>query len=105
MPARIASPGTRQGGTMPTGRAAAAHLCCLCLLLGAPTGAWAAGALLEQAVGLTGLDLFMESGATGMVLAGRGGGDDVVVGHGEPARGSGREPDGKSLVRLGSISK
>jgi serine-type D-Ala-D-Ala carboxypeptidase/endopeptidase len=28
-----------------------------------------------------------------------------VVGHGETAKGSGREPDGKSLVRLGSISK
>jgi serine-type D-Ala-D-Ala carboxypeptidase/endopeptidase len=90
---------------MPTGRAAAAHLCCLCLLLGAPTGAWAAGALLEQAVGLAGLALFMESGATGMVLAVVDGDDDVVVGHGETTRGSGREPDGKSLVRLGSISK
>jgi serine-type D-Ala-D-Ala carboxypeptidase/endopeptidase len=95
----------RRGDTMPTGRAAAAHLCCLCLLLGAPAGAPAAGALLEEAVGLAGLALFMESGATGMVLAVVDGDDDVVVGHGETAKGSGREPDGKSLVRLGSISK
>src|SRR5688500_17440264 len=103
-----AAPGTRQGrrgNTMPMGRAAVAQLCLLGLLVGAPTGARAAGALLEEAVGLAGLAMFLEAGATGMVLAAVDGDDDVVVGHGETAKGSGREPDGKSLVRLGSISK
>ena len=86
------------------GRAAAAHLCCL-FLLAAPAGAQAADALLEEAVGLAGLATFMESGATGMVLAVVDGDQDIVVGYGETAKGSGREPDGTSLVRLGSISK
>ena len=86
------------------GRAAAAYLCCL-FLLGAPAGARAADALLGEAVGLAGLATFIESGATGMVLAVVNGDQDIVVGYGETAKGSGREPDGKSLVRLGSISK
>ena len=86
------------------GRAAAAYLCCL-FLLAAPAGAQAANALLEEAVGLAGLATFMESGATGMVLAVVDGDQDIVVGYGETAKGSGREPDGTSLVRLGSISK
>jgi D-alanyl-D-alanine-carboxypeptidase/D-alanyl-D-alanine-endopeptidase len=71
----------------------------------APLKARAASALLEEAVGLAGLALFMESGATGMVLAVVDGHDEMVVGYGKTAKGSGREPDGKSLVRLGSISK
>src|SRR4051812_44201724 len=86
------------------GRAVPAYLCCLCLLA-APAGAQAADALLEEAVGLAGLATFMESGATGMVLAVVNGDQDIVVGYGETAKGSGREPDGTSLVRLGSISK
>ena len=49
--------------------------------------------------------MFMESGATGMVLAVVHGDQDIVVGYGETAKGNGREPDGTSLVRLGSISK
>ena len=86
------------------GRAAAAYLCCL-FLLGAPAGARAADALLGEAVGLAGLATFIELGASGMVLAVVNGDQDIVVGYGETAKGSGREPDGKSLVRLGSISK
>ncbi len=74
-------------------------------LLAAPSVVRADGALLEEAVGLSGLAMFLESGATGMVLAVVHGDQDIVVGFGETAKGNGREPDGKSLVRLGSISK
>jgi serine-type D-Ala-D-Ala carboxypeptidase/endopeptidase len=74
-------------------------------LLAAPAQSNADSALLEEAVGLSGLAMFMESGATGMVLAVVRGEDDLVVGFGETAKGSGTEPDGKSLLRLGSISK
>jgi serine-type D-Ala-D-Ala carboxypeptidase/endopeptidase len=49
--------------------------------------------------------MFMESGPTGMVLAVIKGDNDLVVGFGETANGSGKEPDGKTLLRLGSISK
>jgi D-alanyl-D-alanine-carboxypeptidase/D-alanyl-D-alanine-endopeptidase len=77
----------------------------LVALLAPPAPANAASALLEEAIGLSGLAMFMESGATGMVLAVVHGDDHQVVGYGETAKGSGQEPDGKSLFRLGSISK
>jgi D-alanyl-D-alanine-carboxypeptidase/D-alanyl-D-alanine-endopeptidase len=77
----------------------------LVMLLTVPGPAEAESALLEEAVGLSGLAMFMESEATGMVLAVVQGDDQVVVGYGETAKGSGQEPDGKSLLRLGSISK
>jgi len=80
---------------------------CLLLtaLLAAPAPVRANGAMLEEAVGLSGLAMFMSSGATGMVLAVVRGDDDLVVGFGETAKGSDKEPDGKTLIRLGSISK
>jgi serine-type D-Ala-D-Ala carboxypeptidase/endopeptidase len=77
----------------------------LAAMLTAPAAARAESPLLEEAVGLPGLAMFMQSGATGMVLAVVQGDDDVVVGFGETAKGSARQPDGKTLVRLGSISK
>jgi D-alanyl-D-alanine-carboxypeptidase/D-alanyl-D-alanine-endopeptidase len=77
----------------------------LAALLTAPSPLRAASPLLEEAVGLAGFAMFLESGATGMVLGVVHGGDDMVVGFGETAKGSGREPDGKSLLRIGSISK
>ena len=77
----------------------------LVALLAASSPASAASALLEEAVGLSGLAMFMESEATAMILAVVHDDDEVVVGYGETAKGSGQEPDGKSLFRLGSISK
>ena len=74
-------------------------------LLAAPGTTQAQSPLLEEAVGLSGLAMFMESGAVGMVLAVVQGEDEIVVGFGETAKGSGQEPDGKSLLRLGSNSK
>jgi D-alanyl-D-alanine-carboxypeptidase/D-alanyl-D-alanine-endopeptidase len=77
----------------------------LATLLATPGQSEASSALLEEAVGLSGLVLFMESGAPGMVLAVVHGDDHLVVGFGEMAERSGKVPDGKSLVRIGSISK
>ena len=74
-------------------------------LLTAPGTAQAQSALLEDAVGLSGLAMFLDSGAVGMVLAVVQGEDHIVVGYGETAEGSGQEPDGKSLLRLGSGTK
>jgi D-alanyl-D-alanine-carboxypeptidase/D-alanyl-D-alanine-endopeptidase len=74
-------------------------------LLTAPGTAQAQSALLEDAVGLAGLAMFLDSGAVGMVLAVVQGQDHIVVGYGETAEGSGQEPDGKSLLRLGSGTK
>jgi D-alanyl-D-alanine-carboxypeptidase/D-alanyl-D-alanine-endopeptidase len=74
-------------------------------LLAAPVPSHADSPLLEEAAGLQGFAMFLESAATGMVLAVVHGEDDVVIGYGETAKDSGKEPDGKSLLRLGSISK
>ena len=40
-----------------------------------------------------------------MVMAVVHGPETLVAGYGETTKGNGRQPDGKSLVRLGSISK
>jgi D-alanyl-D-alanine-carboxypeptidase/D-alanyl-D-alanine-endopeptidase len=75
------------------------------VLLGAPGMAQAQSDLLEEAVGLAGFAMFIESGAVGMVLAVVQGDDEVVVGYGETAEGNDQMPDGKTLLRLGSNSK
>lgn len=60
---------------------------------------------LRDAVELTGAAMWLDYKAPGLVLAVVRGADAVVLGFGETAKGSGREPDGSSLVRIGSISK
>jgi serine-type D-Ala-D-Ala carboxypeptidase/endopeptidase len=77
----------------------------LVALLAAPATARAQSAMLAEAVGLTSFVMFLESGATGMVVAVVDGEDQMVVGYGETAKDSGQQPDGKSLLRLGSGSK
>ena len=77
----------------------------LVVLLAASATAQAQSVLLEEAAGMSGLAMFIKSGAVGMVLAVVQGEDEIVVGFGETAKGSGQEPDGSSLLRLGSTSK
>jgi D-alanyl-D-alanine-carboxypeptidase/D-alanyl-D-alanine-endopeptidase len=74
-------------------------------LLAGPGTAQAQSAKLEEAAGLAGLAMFIESGAVGMVLVVVDGDDQIVVGYGETAKDSGKTPDGKSLLRIGSNSK
>lgn len=62
-------------------------------------------ALLQESIGLTGPAMFLASGAPGMVLVVVSDQDVLIEGYGETAKGNGREPNGKSLLRLGSISK
>jgi len=61
--------------------------------------------LLREATGLMGTAMWLDSGAPGMVLVAVRGHDSLVQGFGETTRGNGMAPDGRSLVRLGSISK
>jgi serine-type D-Ala-D-Ala carboxypeptidase/endopeptidase len=77
----------------------------LVALLASSGTAHAQSAKLEEAAGLAGLAMFLESGAVGMVLAVVDGDDQIVVGYGETAKDSGQAPDGKSLLRIGSNSK
>ena len=75
---------------------------CLLLtaLLAVPSPLWAASPLLEQAVGLPGLIMFMGSGATGMVLAeGRLGLTDPLQDH-APAGTRVPDLDGRPITLL-----
>jgi serine-type D-Ala-D-Ala carboxypeptidase/endopeptidase len=65
----------------------------------------AADSLLEETVGLMGQVLYLETGVPGMVMAAIRDDESIVLGFGETSKGSGIEPDGKSLVRIGSITK
>ncbi len=73
---------------------------------GSPAAPVASGkALLEEAIGLTGEVMFIDSRSPGMLLIVVRGQDAVIQGYGETAKGNGHQPDGKSLFRLGSITK
>ena len=61
--------------------------------------------MLKESISLTGPVMWIDSGSPGMVLVVVRGNDVVIEGYGETAKGNGKEPDGKSLIRLGSISK
>jgi D-alanyl-D-alanine-carboxypeptidase/D-alanyl-D-alanine-endopeptidase len=62
-------------------------------------------ATLRDAAALTATAMWLDFKSPGMVLAVVRGADSVVLGFGETARGSHVEPDGHTLLRLGSISK
>jgi serine-type D-Ala-D-Ala carboxypeptidase/endopeptidase len=74
-------------------------------------GAFASGAngvgaaLLKESISLSGPVMWIMSGSPGMVLVVVRGNDVVIEGYGETAKGNDKEPDGESLIRLGSISK
>src|SRR6516165_5115830 len=61
--------------------------------------------LLREATGLMGVAMWLDSGAPGMVLVVVRGQETLVQGYGETTKGNGKEPDGRSLLRLGSVSK
>ena len=77
----------------------------LFLALVAFAPARAADPVLEEATGLAGAFMFIDSGAPGMVLAVVRGDQSIVLGYGETEKGNGRAPDGDSLLRLNSITK
>jgi serine-type D-Ala-D-Ala carboxypeptidase/endopeptidase len=75
-------------------------------LIAAQTGpAHAADPVLAEATDLTGVVMFLDSGAPGMILVVTRGKEDVVIGYGETEKGNKRTPDGNSLVRLNSVTK
>jgi serine-type D-Ala-D-Ala carboxypeptidase/endopeptidase len=61
--------------------------------------------VLKDAASTTGGVLWLSSGAPGLVLAVVRGEDSVVLGYGETRRGSTVEPNGRSILRVGSIAK
>lgn len=73
------------------------------LLVASPSSA--NDALLSEAVGFTGQIFHLDTGVPGMVIAAVRGGESVVFGFGEVAKGSGRKPDGDTQIGIGSITK
>jgi D-alanyl-D-alanine-carboxypeptidase/D-alanyl-D-alanine-endopeptidase len=81
-------------------------LMALALTLGAITTSHAADdPVLDQATDLTGVVMFMDSGAPGMVLVVEHRGNTRIRGYGETEKGNSHTPDGTSLLRLNSITK
>ena len=71
----------------------------------APATLRAEEAALADAVGLTGAAMWLDFKSPGLVLAVVRGPDAVVLGFGETAQGSKVEPNGRTMVRIGSVSK
>ena len=60
---------------------------------------------LKDAVSMTGMALFLSSGAPALTIAVVRGDESIVQGFGETVPGNDIEPNSKSVFRLGSISK
>lgn len=75
------------------------------LLLALVSSTAAQDLALKDATSMTGMELFLNSGAPGLVIAVVRGDETFVQGFGETAPGNGKEPDGRSIFRLGSVSK
>ncbi|MBM3543149.1 MAG: D-alanyl-D-alanine-carboxypeptidase/endopeptidase AmpH [Alphaproteobacteria bacterium] len=86
-------------------RAAIAAGLCTAMLAFAPGHARAENKLLADTVDLTGTILFLSADVPGMVIGVIRDGETVVRGFGEIAKGSGKAPDGDTLMRIGSITK
>src|SRR5437899_9118831 len=76
-----------------------------CVVLFGATGARAEDKLLNEIVEFNGTMLFLESRVPGMVIGAVRNGQTAVFGFGESADGSGKAPDGQTLLRIGSITK
>src|SRR5262249_3090635 len=82
-----------------------------CVALGAAsalfsaTSARAQSKLLGEVVEFNGAMLFLESRVPGLIIGAVRNGESAVFGFGEAADGSGKAPDGQTLLRIGSITK
>src|SRR5436190_6281127 len=61
--------------------------------------------LLAEIVGFNGAMLFLEARVPALVIGAIRNGETTVAGFGEVAAGSGKEPDGQTMMRIGSITK
>jgi D-alanyl-D-alanine-carboxypeptidase/D-alanyl-D-alanine-endopeptidase len=69
------------------------------------THARAEDKLLAEAVDFAGTFIFLEAKVPGLVIGVVRNGETVVRGYGQISDGSGKEPDGDTLMRVGSITK
>src|SRR5260370_4873057 len=61
--------------------------------------------VIKDAASMAGAVMWLSWGARGVVLAVVRGEESIVLGYGETRPGSKAEPDGRSIVRMGSIAK
>ena len=95
---------TIAGLTMRTGLALAFIAMLGISMLGAPS-ARAEDKLLAEAVDFAGTFIYLGAKPPGLIIGVIHNGETVVRGFGEIADGSGKEPDGDTLMRIGSITK
>lgn len=84
---------------------AARLLLCTALSAGLPLSAQADNVALNEAAAFAGAAIWLNAGQPAMVIAVVKDGDVYIEGYGETRPGSGVEPDGDSIVRIGSLSK
>src|SRR5262245_33912938 len=88
--------------------ASRASLPAVVLLLGlllCPSTSQAKDKLLDEAVDFTGTLLFLDSKVPALVIGAVRNGETTVAGFGKIRDGSDQAPDGKTLVRIGSVTK
>src|SRR4051794_25641455 len=99
------SPNEIEGMKQASGKAM--HLFALAavamLLFG--TGARADDKLLEQTIGFTGEVIFLQTKVPALVIGVVRDGKTAVFGFGEASDGSGKPPDGQTMLRVGSLTK
>ncbi|MBN9022583.1 MAG: serine hydrolase, partial [Rhizobiales bacterium] len=61
--------------------------------------------LLHEAIELQAVALYFSTGVPALVLGVVKDGEIAIVGFGETSEGSGKEPDGDTMMRIGSITK
>src|SRR5262245_43042364 len=61
--------------------------------------------LLREIVEFNGAILFMQSRVPAMIVAVVRNGETTVAGFGETSDGSGKAPDGQTILRIGSVTK
>jgi len=91
-------------GERSTSLLAAVAAIALCAGLGVRPAA-AEDKALAEAVEFTGTVLFLESKVPGLVIGATRNGETAVAGFGVTSDTSGKEPDGDTLMRIGSITK
>src|SRR5215475_9560584 len=89
---------------LPTRRTLLVALSTVSMLFTA-AGTQAQEKLLAEIVGFHGALLFAESRVPGLVIGAVRNGETAVVGFGETSDGSGKEPDGQTMLRIGSVTK
>src|SRR5262245_64787921 len=92
-------------GVLSASRAPLTALGLIVSLLLCPSTSQAKDKLLEEAVDFTGTMLFLDSKVPGLVIGAVRNGETTVAGFGKIRDGSDQAPDGKTLVRIGSITK